>query len=197
MAQYYFVAASLPTPTFDEKPFYTSEALLAMCAGELGAADLQEMREAFRYFSGEGVAPRRAGTFAAFDRRERGVRSALARLRAQRLGWELDPLQSEAIGATDASEWAESDVDAEKIARDAFSHESPYDAEMILQRARWQHLEELSVGHYFDIDMLVLYMLKLLVLERNELLQREEGAERFNEIYSGMVQALKETERSE
>ena len=68
---------------------------------------------------------------------------------------------------------------------------------MIIQRARWQYLDELSTRHYFDIDMLVLYMLKLLVLERNEALQREEGAERFNEIYSGMVQTLKQSERPE
>ena len=58
------------------------------------------------------------------------------------------------------------------------------------QDARWEKLDGLSVGHYFDIDWLVVYMLKLLVLERNGKMTKEEGAERFNDFYSRMVETL-------
>lgn len=73
-------------------------------------------------------------------------------------------------------------VEAEKFLRpvDVFNahvlhlassaHRNPaiLEAEKILDRARWEKLEELSLGHYFDIDFLILYAYKLRILERWE-----------------------------
>ncbi len=33
---------------------------------------------------------------------------------------------------------------------------------------RWHFLDELSFGHYFDLDLLIIYAVKLLILERWE-----------------------------
>lgn len=42
----------------------------------------------------------------------------------------------------------------------------PLEGERILDLARWDFLEELSFGHYFDLDFLIIYAYKLLILER-------------------------------
>lgn len=45
---------------------------------------------------------------------------------------------------------------------------SPLEGERMLDNARWQKLEESSFGHYFDLEFLLIYALKLLILERWE-----------------------------
>jgi hypothetical protein len=42
------------------------------------------------------------------------------------------------------------------------------EAERALDEARWQFLDELCVGHFFDMDYLIVYSYKLLILERWE-----------------------------
>lgn len=169
---------------FDEEPFYSANDVLEICQRELTADDMKRVTASHDYFD-KGLAPELSETLGAFDRRERGVRHLLARLRAQKLGWEYEQPDYDA------------EPEAERVARDAVSQSSPHDAEMIIQRARWLWLEELAVGHFFDVESLVIYMLKLHVVERNRQMETERGAERFNEIYSDMVQTLTKHERSE
>ena len=99
------------------------------------------------------------------------------------------------LGREETEERFRSDPEAERIARDMINQASPLQAEMLLQRARWEFLDRLEAGHYFDLSRLIIYVLKTRVAERNQQIDTELGAERFNEIYSHMVQAL--SERSE
>jgi hypothetical protein len=50
------------------------------------------------------------------------------------------------------------------------AHRNPaiLEAEEILDETRWGALDELSFGHYFDIDFLIIYAYKLKILERWE-----------------------------
>ena len=52
------------------------------------------------------------------------------------------------------------------IAMNAYRTKSIIDAEKMLDRERWNYLDELSAGHYFDIEILIIYAIKLLILER-------------------------------
>jgi len=54
---------------------------------------------------------------------------------------------------------------------------SPLEAERILDRARWEFLEELNLGHYFDRAFLIIYGLKLLILERWEKVNKADKGE--------------------
>jgi len=45
---------------------------------------------------------------------------------------------------------------------------SPQEAERLLDLERWSFLEELSFGHYFDLDFLIVYAYRLLIIERWE-----------------------------
>ncbi len=179
MALYFYTAASLPSLVFEEEPYYSTDDVLELCSRELKSRDQDAVKEASDYFAGGESAPFLSKSLTRFDTWERSVRAILSRLRAQKLGWEYEaPEISDESGA-------------DRVARDAISQSSPFEAEMIIQRARWNRLSEIGVNHFFDIDFLVVYLLMLGVSERNSVMETERGAERFNEIYSGMVQTLK------
>lgn len=54
------------------------------------------------------------------------------------------------------------------IVLNAYRTLSILEAERFLDQERWRFLDELSLGHYFDMDILIVYALKLLILERWE-----------------------------
>ncbi|MBU1869761.1 MAG: DUF2764 domain-containing protein [Candidatus Omnitrophica bacterium] len=54
------------------------------------------------------------------------------------------------------------------LALAAHRNPSPLEGERMLDMARWNFLEELSFGHYFDLDSVIIYAYKLLILERWE-----------------------------
>lgn len=54
------------------------------------------------------------------------------------------------------------------IALTAYRNPSILEAERFLDQERWKTLEELNIGHYFDLDFLINYAYKLRILERWE-----------------------------
>lgn len=54
------------------------------------------------------------------------------------------------------------------IAMNAHRSPSILEGEKTLDQERWHFLDGLSFGHYFDLDTLIVYALKLLILERWE-----------------------------
>jgi hypothetical protein len=57
----------------------------------------------------------------------------------------------------------------------AGTHVSLPDAELALDELRWKKLEDLAAGHYFDLDLLITYGYKLLILGRWEGIRTAEG----------------------
>ena len=57
------------------------------------------------------------------------------------------------------------------------SEDSPLEAERAIDKKRWEKIEDLSKGHYFDIDYLVAYALKLQILARWERISSSNGME--------------------
>lgn len=62
------------------------------------------------------------------------------------------------------------------------NEQAPFEAEISLDRYRWEKIEELSRGHYFDIDFLVAYALKLKILERWEKINSLSGIKVLEEL---------------
>jgi hypothetical protein len=58
------------------------------------------------------------------------------------------------------------------LAMTAYRTTSILEAEKILDQGRWNFLENLSLKHYFDFDALLIYGLKLKILQRWEKLQK-------------------------
>ena len=62
------------------------------------------------------------------------------------------------------------------IAKAILALDSPRAADEELDRVRWRVLEELAFGHYFDVETLVVYLLKLRILERRARFDAAAGA---------------------
>jgi hypothetical protein len=108
---------------------------------------------------------------------EISLRNELVRLRAKNRGREPR------IHGLDSS----GPVEPRAIAREAFSQESPLEAEDTLNRARWRYLDELESGHYFDIDKILIYVLRLQILQRKALFDDQKGRDMFDTVYSEII----------
>jgi hypothetical protein len=65
--------------------------------------------------------------------------------------------------------------------------DSPLDAERNLDQLRWSFLEEMSAHHYFDLEALVVYYLKLQLALRQEKFQEELGRDSFEKEYAALA----------
>jgi len=176
MRQYYYTVNSLPHLSFDKPLPIKKEEFFAITQIELGTNDLHALRSV-------GLCPLESeGKPLCVVKRwydwEREVRNTLVRLRAMNLG--LD--QGDHMRADHHSP-------SSRVAEDVFQVESPLAAEEILDKARWVFLEELESDHYFDIERLVIYFLKLRILERRSFFDNKKGREILSAVM-GQVDSI-------
>jgi len=62
------------------------------------------------------------------------------------------------------------------------SEGNPLDKEIGLLKLRWDFLEDLEQGHYFDLEFLIVYYLKLQVLTRVFTFDKEQGTKVFDSV---------------
>ncbi|MHC4270067.1 MAG: DUF2764 family protein [Planctomycetota bacterium] len=170
--QYYYVITSLPYLSLSEELPIRKDDFLANCKNYLKRIDFDILESVSLFDAEENEVP--LGVIRRFFRWERGIRNALVRLRAKSLGLEPDEfIRGEIVDHSQAL-----------LAEEAFNANSPLMAEEILNKARWRCLDELEFGHYFDIERLVVFFIKLQILERISSFDAEEGRERLNAIVS-------------
>ena len=173
--QYYYTINSLPHLFFDRPLPITREEVLDRTQSELNAKDLDILRSVrLRQTEPERVP---IHVLERWYDWERGLRNRLALLRATKLGVD----HKEFIRAGDEDELSV------RLADEVFRIESPVDAEYAINKAGWDFLEELEQGRYFDVEKLVLYFLKLQILERISLFNEETGRERLESILDQVV----------
>jgi hypothetical protein len=111
---------------------------------------------------------------------ERALRLHLARLRFQRLKPEG--------GAAPASP-PEGMAQAAAVAKAALAIESPLEAELFLDKSRWDTIEALQGTDYFSRDTIFGYFLKLLLMERRSFFKTEEGFAEYQGLYASIMEA--------
>jgi hypothetical protein len=112
------------------------------------------------------------GTLEKWINFEVALRNELVRARASRK--KIDPLKF--IRLPDSPQ-----AHISHVALEAYRNVSILEAEKILDQERWGFLESLSLGHYFDFDFLLIYALKLKILERWERIQKADKQALFNQ----------------
>lgn len=179
MAQYYFTVASLPMLFYEVDSYPSSKTLIDLCRQQVSLHDA-----ALLYDIAEMTVPKKDtyhsftnSTFRRWAEWEISLLTELSNIRAQSLGWESD-----FVFDSDLS------IATEEIAREAAAQESPLTGEEILNRARWAYLDEIEVGHYFTIDRLIIYLLKIKILERKARFIEPLGQKGFDTIYSGITE---------
>jgi len=176
MTGYYYLASSLPFLRFKEKPSVRYRAFLEESSMWLSNGDMEQLRLSridIEHIEYERVKNKTLLSWIIF---ENSLRSEIVKIRASNLG-----IQHEGF----LKPHLDIDPGLFQKAREALKDQSPYKAELALLEARWNFLENSEVGHYFDITFLIIYALKLQLLERMELFEVERGQKVFHIIYEG------------
>jgi len=66
--------------------------------------------------------------------------------------------------------------------RKALTQGNPLDIEKNLLQLRWNFIEEKEEGHYFDLEFLILYFLKVQIIERLFTFNKEKGMAKFEKL---------------
>ena len=169
MAQYYYTIASLPYLSFDVLPPLSLEEFLSFCKDTLSESDWEILKQTSLF--GEEMGKNEL--LSRWYQWETSFRSELARLRASKLGMDADSIPRVIPESSRAGE----------VARSALTEGSPAVAEQLILRAFWEVLEELEVNHFFDLEKLLVYYLKLQILHLQAQRNREEGVKNFTSLY--------------
>lgn len=175
MKNYFYTLAALKTFSLGEKAPITEEYFLQFAEDTIGANSYQVLLKC-RW----GLTEPTGFSFA--DRIlswERDLRLELAKARILKLPFDTPPnLQ----GSGDSYSLLEQ-------VRAVMALESPLDAERYLDQMRWSYLEEIGARHYFDLEALVIYYLKLQLALRQDKFQEELGRDTFKKEYAALAES--------
>ena len=79
----------------------------------------------------------------------------------------------------------------EEAVRMAMGAETPLQGELVLLQLLWKYVDDLSIGHVFDVEFLLAYHLKLQLLIRKELFSPMEGNAEFKRLFSNLQTNIK------
>jgi len=161
-AYYVYLISSLPFLSFSARPPFGFEEFLARCRDLIPEREyrmLGGLREHREFF----LSPRAPAVLREWAVFEITLRNELARARAARK--KTDPARFLRFPEEPRSE-------VSHVAMNAYRSVSALDAEKLLDGARWEFLEGLGFGHYFDFEFLLVYGLKLMILERWDKVQK-------------------------
>lgn len=178
MAQYYYLVSTLPMLSFDAEKYPSEGEFLEACAARMSRNDYRRLINTELEID-PGTYEPRTEVQRWWYHREVALRNALVRVRAAALNRDAEENLRRTPDGRDLGD----DPAVIAAVREAYSQESPLRQEERLLQYRWQLLDEVSVGHFFDLDTLVIYYLKLKILGRRSQFKTELGTETFDETY--------------
>jgi hypothetical protein len=170
LSQYYYTVASLPFLDFDSDPPMTEEEFIDICTKECSEKDFTLLQSIS--LTPPGSSGETNTVVDSFYTWERSLRNELVILRAKKKGVDPDAYIRE----------GNEDLGSVQTARGALMSESPLAVEETLNKARWIYLDQLETGHYFDLEKLAVYKLKLEILENKAKTDKERGKEMYHTI---------------
>lgn len=152
---YPYLISSLPMLHFGTKPPLSFEKFLLKCQELIPRQDLRILEA----IAGQDAPLEQRPVIKKWFEFDTLLRNELVKLRASRK--KIDPAKYlRPDGYASPSFY--------HIALAAQRNPLPLEGEKLLDQERWNFLEALSFGHYFDLDFLIIYGYKLLILERWE-----------------------------
>ena len=187
---YYYLAAQLPALAYNQGAPMSSAAFRELAAAQMSGEDAAlldycTLDPAPLGAGDEGPAyaepfPPVDGDF--IDRWrgwERALRLNLARYRSLKI-------KREGAQSLEAPDWP---ADAAQAAKAAAAMDSPFEAELFLDRARWDAIDAFQGIEYISRNTIYGYLLKLRLLERRALFRTEEGFAEYKELYAAILAA--------
>ena len=187
MGSYYYLASQLPYLIYGQTPPMSSGAFRDLAKPLLSGHDaaLLDMVDLDpQPFTGEGPsytdnAPASGSVFIDRWREwERSLRLNMARHRAIKTRRDGAAPVEPPIHPADAAAVAVKAVVAT---------ESPLEAEILVDKARWNAIEYLQGIDYFDRNTIYAYLLKLMILERRASFKTETGFAEYKSLYASIL----------
>ena len=173
MSAYYYLVSSLPMLEFGGKIPVPYGEFLNRCHGQLDATDMKIIERA-RIGAFEDISDK-CRVLKEWKEFETDIRNEIVRYRAAKF-------------SKDPARYIRGDGYPNPFvagfAHWAVNQDSPLEAELYLDRVRWNRIEELEKGHYFYIESLIAYALKLQILERWQTINKEGGMQVLQELHS-------------
>jgi hypothetical protein len=163
--------------SWDSEKFMSEEEFFDCCESTITGKDFQILKNA-RIVPASGEEIPANPVLDKWNSWERSLRNELVKMRAGKKGQDGEKYLSSGNFETGVLE----------TAREAFNSASPLEAEVILDRARWDYLDMLEAGHYFDLGRLIIYFLQLQILYRKGQINREKGKSGFEELYRNITE---------
>lgn len=158
--EYYYLVASLPYLRFGHAPGISKSEFFSECKKWLDREDIIDVTSVdvsdLKVRSGERF------MVSEWKRFDLAMREELAQIRLS------------------AKEGARGKVPL--LLKEIFEERTPLLAEKNIQKKRWDFLDELESGFHLDINVLIIYCLKIQILERLSGFDKEEGMEMFKNL---------------
>ncbi len=171
MKQYYFLICSLPYIKLAEAPIISIGEFRTACKGHVSEKDMQ-LLDAVSLLPVKDSPFSPNSTIAQWLERDQTLRRRMAAYRTA--------LKSEKSGRSAPKTDPFSEID--RGIREAYAKPNPAEREKALDSLRWQWLDELELGHYFDLNKLFIYKLRLLIHEKWLRRNNETGYGNFERI---------------
>ena len=161
MDKHYYLIAQLPALYFGKEPGMSIDHFLIEAEKWLNAGDFKTLCAIdLQSVTVNKNEPRDLKTFKKF---EFALRSDIAAFReAQRKETEFKP---------------------SSFPVSAIKEGNPLDVELRFIEIRWQFLDEMEHEHHFDFTNVIIYFLKLLLLQRYFTFEKEKGLKKFQMLY--------------
>jgi hypothetical protein len=174
VGSYYYLAAQLPYLVYGQALPMSSAAFKALAAGMMSDADAASLEDCS--LDHEFTKPSSSPFINRWKEWERVLRLNLARGRFQKLKREG--------GAIEAPDYP---ANAAAVAKAALAMESPLEAELFLDKARWDAIDSFQGISTFSEDAMYAYLLKLLLMERRAAFKTEEGFTEYKALYAAIL----------
>ena len=159
---YPYLVASLPSLALDQDAPWSPEEFYHYCENLLSPSDLRDLRRIVDD-KPNAVADPAVRRWLSIETQ---LRNALARVRAARAGVDAAPYQRPYTGF---------DVRTERAAVEAMGAADPLERELILDKHRWQLLEEMVGLDSFGAAAVFSYALRLRIAQKWQSLTEEKG----------------------
>jgi hypothetical protein len=180
MAYYYF-AATLPSFFWGDKPPLTVAEFIRQCEQYLSAQDVSTVTGVL----GNGSGSHKNDVVERWAEFDRNFRNEMVHHRAKKYGLEADKyLRGE----------RSTDMHVVALIQSASESDDPLTAEKAIDHAKWNLLDELVQGHFFDLDFLIVYGLKLQIVERYADIMTDRGKKTFDEIIGAVTDRRPESD---
>lgn len=173
---FFYLISSLPYLNFTDKPLLSWNSYQNECMSWLNKSDLSQISNSILEIENIAISDVWHPALLKWIIFENSIRTELIRFRTANLKIQPDS-------------FIKSGFDYNPVVfnqvRECLKDNSPLTRELNLLKERWTFVSDLETGHYFDLQALISYSIKLQILERIQLFDNKKGLEVFDLIYKG------------